>query len=91
MLKIVKVLDKYIFICKFAVFNYEPTMTPQERGGGGDRLRGKRAVRPRVKYTIIGVATPRNETSRGAKNLTKTLISRESAVVNRRCGSSRLR
>jgi hypothetical protein len=41
MLKIVKVLDKYKFIYIFAVFNYEPTARPQERGGVGDRLRGK--------------------------------------------------
>ena len=41
MLKIVKVLDKYNFICIFAVFNYEPTVIPQERGGVGDKLRGK--------------------------------------------------
>ena len=32
MLKIVKVLDKYNFICKFALFNHEQMMTPQERG-----------------------------------------------------------
>lgn len=42
MLKIVKVLDKCNFICIFVVFNYEPTMRPQERGRAGDRLRGKR-------------------------------------------------
>ena len=65
-------------------------MTPQERGGGGDRLRGKRAVRPRVKYTIIGVATPRNETSRGAQNLAKILVRRLRSVVTAKCGNSRL-
>ena len=42
MLKIVKVLDNCNFICKFAVFNYEPMMMPQARGGVGDRLRGKK-------------------------------------------------
>ena len=42
MLKIVKVLDKCNFICKFAVFNYEPMLRPQERGRVGDRLRGKK-------------------------------------------------
>lgn len=42
MLKIVKTLDKCIFIYIFAVFNYEPMMMPQARGGVGDRLRGSR-------------------------------------------------
>lgn len=55
MLKIVKVLDKYNFICIFALFNHEPTVRPQERGGGGDRLRGKKAVKPQAKCFLIGV------------------------------------
>lgn len=42
MLKIVKVLAMGNFIYNFAMFNYEPTLRPQEREGVGDRLRGKR-------------------------------------------------
>lgn len=51
-------------------------MMPQARGGVGDRLRGKKAVRPQAKCFLIGVATSQNETSRGAENLAKILISR---------------